>query len=269
NANNASMQLSEDGKSIFVLANGSLSKIDASSGDRKPISFTADLDIDGAAEREHLFSHMWRQTKQKFYRADMHGVDWAFYRDQYAPKLAGITNNRDFAVLLSEILGELNASHTGGRYRPAPEPGAASTASLGVFLDNDYRGDGVRIAEILDNGPLDRSAIDAAPGDVITHIDGVAIDDSTNYHRLLDQKAGKRVRVTLRTGDAEPRDVVVRPVSLGAESNLLYQRWVRARRDLVEQLSGGRLGYMHVRGMNDPSFRDFYSEALGRHFEKE
>ena len=107
-ANSVSMEMSRDGKTLFVLANGALSQINASSGERKPIAFSASQDIDGDAEREHLFEHVWRQTLQKFYRPDMHGVDWAFYRDQYAPKLKGITNNRDFATLLSEILGELN-----------------------------------------------------------------------------------------------------------------------------------------------------------------
>jgi Tol biopolymer transport system component/C-terminal processing protease CtpA/Prc len=269
NANSVAMQMSDDGKSIFILSNGSLSKIDAGSGERKSISFSAELDIDGHAEREHLFEHVWRQTKQKFYREDMHGVDWEFYRDQYQPKIAGITNNRDFAVMLSEILGELNASHTGGRYRPDPMPGATSTAALGVFFDRSYNGEGERIVEILENGPLDRANIEVEAGDVITHIDGVALDDSTNYYSLLDGKSGDRVRLTVRNAAGESRDVVVRPISAGAENNLLYERWVRSRRDLVDQLSNGRLGYMHIRGMNDASFRDFYSEVLGRHFDKE
>jgi Tol biopolymer transport system component/C-terminal processing protease CtpA/Prc len=269
NAGSASMQLSTDGKTIYLLANGSLSKIDASSGDKKPIGFSAELDIDGDAEREYLFSHVWRQTLEKFYRPDMHGVDWAFYRDQYEPKLAGIHNNRDFAVLLSEILGELNASHTGGRYRPSGNEGNDSTAALGVFFDNRYNGQGKRIVEIVDNGPLDRANLEVSTGDVITHIDGVAIDNNANYFALLEGKSGDRTRLTILDADGEARDIVVRPISTGAESNLLYERWVRARRDLVEQLSGGRVGYMHVRGMNDASFRDFYSEALGRNFDKE
>lgn len=268
NANNAGMHLSEDGKTIYVLANGSLSKIDASSGEKKPIGFSAELDIDGDAEREYLFSHVWRQTLEKFYRPDMHGVDWEFYRDQYEPKLTGIHNNRDFAVLLSEILGELNASHTGGRYRPGSKPGDASTAALGVFFDNRYNGEGMRIIEIVDNGPLDRANLEVNAGDVITHIDGAAIDDA-NYFDLLEGKSGDRTRLTVVDPDGETRDIVVRPISTGAESNLLYERWVRARRDLVEQLSGGRIGYMHVRGMNDASFRDFYAEVLGRNFDKE
>ncbi len=269
NADSASMDLSKDGKTIFLLADGSLSSIKAEGGEQKSISFSADLTIDSDAEREHLFEHVWRQTRQKFYRPDMHGVDWSFYRKQYLPKLAGIHDNRTFAELLSEILGELDASHTGGRYRPSPDQGAARTASLGVFYDNDHQGPGARIAEIMQNGPLDRAEFDIEAGMVITHIDGELITPDRNLYSLLDRKQGDRVRLTIRRPNGETFDEVVRPVSLGEENELRYQRWVRQRRDIVDEASGGRLGYMHVRGMNDPSFRVFYGEALGRHFDKE
>lgn len=269
NANDARMEMSKDGKSIFILANGSLSKIDASSGDRKTISFSADLNVDESTERQRLFEHVWRQTLQKFYRPDMHGVNWAYYRDQYAPKVRGLTSNREFANVLSELLGELNASHTGGRYRPDRKPGDTRTASLGVFFDRSHNGDGFRIAEIINNGPLDRAEYKLQPGDVITHIDGEQLTRAVNIHALLDGKVGDRVRLTIARDGADPRDIVVRPVSISEETELVYQRWVRANRDMVERLSDGRIGYMHVRGMNDPSFRNFYSEALGRHFDKD
>jgi len=269
NANSASMTLSGDGSTIFMLANGSLSKIDAKSGEQTPIAFGADLEIHGDTERAHLFEHVWRQTKQKFYRPDMHGVDWEFYREQYEPKLAGLNNNRDFAIVLSEMLGELNASHTGGRYFDQREDGDASTASLGVFYDTERRGSGVRIAEIMEGGPLDKAELDIEPGMIITEIDAEPIDANRSFHALLDGKAGDRVRLTLRTGDGGTIERVVKPVSLGRENQLRYERWVRQRRAIVDEASDGRLGYVHVRGMNDPSFREFYSEVLGRHFDKE
>lgn len=270
NAENASMRLSDDGATIFLLADGSLSSINAESGEQKSIAYAASLEIDGDRERAHLFDHVWRQTKRKFYVPDMHGVDWSFYREQYEPKLAGVGTNRTFAELLSELLGELNASHTGGRYRPASADGDARTASLGVFYDNEHAGDGLRIAEIMRGGPLDRAELDIEAGMVITHIDGVALGPAQNLYELLNRKEGERVRLTLRAdGRDAPFDAVVRPVGLGEENELRYQRWVRKRREIVDEASGGRLGYMHVRGMNDPSFRAFYAEALGRHFDKE
>lgn len=269
NASNASMQLAEDGKSIFVLAGGSLSKIDVGGGDRKSIGFSATMQIDPHAEREHLLHHVWRQTRDKFYRPDMHGVDWEFYLGQYEPKLAGITNNRDFADLLSELLGELNASHTGGSFRGSDTDGNTSTAGLGVLYDQDYVGNGMRIAEVLKNGPLDKAELGVAAGDVITAVDGVTIDSGTNFFAQLDGKSGDRVRLALRSAAGDGRDVIVRPTSLGAENQLLYERWVRTRDEIVREASGGRLGYAHVRGMNDGSFREFYEQVMGKHYDKE
>lgn len=275
-ASAASMHLSDDGKSIFLLSGGSLSKVDASSGERKNISFSADLTVDGDAERRHLLHHVWRQTQEKFYRPDMHGVDWEFYLQQYEPKLDGITNNHDFAELLSEMLGELNASHTGGSDIRPRQDGDADTASLGVIYDQDYNGPGIRIAEVLPNGPLSKSELDVEDGDVLLAIDGRTLEDAVNLYALLDGKTGDRVRLTIRDNDAideegEPqsREIVVQPVSRGQLNELLYDRWVRTRNEIVEKASGGRLGYAHVRGMNDASFREFYEQAMGKHYDKE
>ena len=264
------MEMSEDGKTIYLLAGGSLSKVDTKSGKREPIKFAAEMVVDRIAERAHNFDHVWRQTKSKFYRPDMHGVDWAFYRDQYAPKLAGVHTNEEFAQILSEMLGELNASHTGGFTIGGGGPGSASTAVLGVIYDQEFDGPGRRIAEILENGPLDRAAFEQVDvGTVILAVDGVRIGDGVNYYAQFDGRAGERVRLTIQTGDGPEEDIVVKPISAGAQNQLLYERWVRTREALVEELSGGRLGYAHVRGMNDAAFREFYEQVMGKHFDKE
>lgn len=268
-ADSASMELSAEGDAIFLLADGSLSKIDTKGGEKKPIQFTAEAALDAGEERQRIFDHVWRQTRQKFYREDMHGVDWAFYREQYEPKLAGITNNRDFAELLSELLGELNASHTGASYRGGGGGAADRTASLGVFYDNEHQGPGVRIAEIMEGGPLDRADLEIEEGMILTHIDGVELGDGVNLYEQLNRKAGERVRLRFSGAEGEPIDQVVRPIGLGEESQLRYERWVRQREQIVDRLSNGRLGYAHVRGMNDASFRQFYSDVMGEHFEKQ
>ena len=106
-------------------------------------------------------------------------------------------------------------------------------------------------------------------GAVIRAIDGVELTADRNAWSLLAGKAGDRVRLTVESPDGARTDHVVKPISSGAESQLRYERWVRQRRDLVEELSGGRLGYVHVRGMNDQSYRVVKSEVLGRHYQKE
>jgi Tol biopolymer transport system component/C-terminal processing protease CtpA/Prc len=272
NARRASMEVVEDGKEVFLLADGTLKKISIKRSDGKPpeegksksISLSPKMNIRPDEENAYLFEHAWRQTKEKFYNPDMHGVDWDWYHDQYVAKLPSIRHRRDFAELLSEMLGELNASHTGARYIGAS--GGEQTASLGAFFDPDFAGPGLKIAEVMVGGPMDDPKLGIEAGMIVTAIDGTELGDRVNVNRLLADRAGKRVRLGLHTkgGDVEK---VLRPISLGRESQLRYRRWVEQRRAQVEKLSKGRIGYVHVRGMNDASFRVAYSEILGRYFD--
>ncbi|MCO7224966.1 S41 family peptidase [Pleionea sp. CnH1-48] len=266
-AESISMEMDKEGKNIFLLADGKLSKVSLADGKSKPISFAAEMELNASAERDYLFEHIWRQTKQKFYLENMHGVDWDGLKKEYKMKLKSINNNRDFAFLMSELLGELNASHTGARYRPAG--GGDNTASLGFYPDYNYNGKGVKIAEVIAKGPLDRDDLSIKPGTVITAVDGVKLDSDANLYQLLNHKAGKRVRLTLKPRKKKSYSVVVKPESRGATQQLRYERWVEQRRALVDKLSNGRLGYVHVKGMNTASFQEVYSEVLGRNSGKE
>ena len=268
----ATVRFSKDGKHAFLLQNGKLSKVDLSgaiSGGKaknKPIAFAAEMTIDGPAERDYIFEHAWRQVKRKFYDENLHGVDWPALKENYAAFLPSINNNYDFAELLSEMLGELNASHTGARFRPQ-RPDGDATAAFGLLYDVNYDGDGLKVAEVIDRGPCDAADCKIKPGVVITHINGIKLTQDVNPWKLLNRKAGKPQRLTLQ-GDEEWEEVI-RPISVGAENNLLYERWIANCRKMCEELSDGRIGYVHVRGMNDGSFRRVYSEVLGKNNEKE
>lgn len=195
----------------------------------------------------------------------MHGVDWEMLTAEYRKFLPHIRNNYDFAELLSEYLGELNVSHTGSGFRAPAGKNSASTANLGVFFDLGWTGDGLKVDEIIAQGPFDRSDSKLEAGDIIVAINGERILKGMDYYPLLDGKAGERVLVTIMKASGEEVEEVVVPVSSGAVNSLLYKRWVRHNAVMVEKLSGGRLGYVHIEGMNDPSFRTVYSDILGRY----
>ena len=263
------LQLDAKGENGFVLVDGGIQKfkVPKDTGDVKAeaLAFTAEMRVDHAAERAQMFDHVWRQTLQKLYVQDMNGVDWAAYRKVYEKFLPFIADNHDFAECLSEMLGELNVSHTGASYRPRRED-ADATAALGAFFDESHAGAGLKIAEIIEGSPLSsaRSAIRA--GMVIEKIDGVAIAPGMEFDSLLNAKAGKRVELALLDPASGKRfEQAVKPIALGDQGELLYKRWTKIERDMVDRLSGGQLGYVHVRGMDDASYRDVYSEVLGRH----
>ena len=164
--------------------------------------------------------------------------------------------------MLSELLGELNASHTGARYYG---PGATlQTACLGVFYDNTYDGDGLKIKEIIAKGPFAVKKTDVTTGCIIEEIDGQKILKGADYYPLLEGKAGKPVRLSVYNPSNGKRfDVTVKAISYGQQEDLLYKRWVERNRQLVDKLSNGRIAYVHVKGMDSPSFRTVYSELLG------
>ena len=231
----------------------------------EPISVNAEMEMDLAAEREYMFNHVYRQEKERFYNQKMHGVDWEMFTAEYRKFLPHIKNNYDFSELLSEYLGELNVSHTGSGFRAPAGKNNASTANLGVFFNLGWTGDGLKVDEIIAQGPFDRSDSNLEAGDIILAINGERILKGMDYYPLLDGKAGERVLVTIKKASGVEVDEVVVPVSAGVVNSLLYKRWVRHNAAMVEKLSGGRLGYVHIEGMNDPSFRTVYSDILGRY----
>lgn len=255
-------------ENLFIISGNGIEKLSLSDGSKTPVEFSALYTRTPSAEREYIYDHVLSQVEAKFYDENLHGVDWKKYGEEYRRFLPYINNNRDFATLLSEILGELNASHTGGRYYG--NGAQLSTASLGAFFDSNYDGDGLKIAEVIARGPLSVTKADIHTGDIIMSIDGVKIGAGTDYYPLLEGKSGRKVKLEVKpAAGGDTRSVEVKATSQGAVGNLLYQRWVEHNQAMVDSLSGGRLGYVHVRGMDSESYRSVYQDLLGKYRNRE
>lgn len=258
------LQPDSAGTKLFSLSNGRMKILDTSNNSTKYIDFKAVYDFSPSAEREYIFSHMYQQVKDKFYDKSLHGVDWDKYTAEYRRFLPYISNDIDFAEMLSEVLGELNASHTGGRAY-TNTPALEETAFLGAFFDDTYTGDGLKVSEIIARGPIAIKANAIKAGDIITAIDGTQIKAGEDYFPLLAGKAGERVRITVAHSDGKSSDYTVKPVDSGANRSLLYKRWVERNQKVTDSISGGKIGYVHIQGMDSPSFRTIYDEVLGRY----
>lgn len=253
---------------IFICGGGGMREIDMRSGRPERIEFEAFFNYRPYAEREYIFEHAWQQVKDKFYMKDLHGVDWNGYKKVYEKFLPYINNNYDFAEMLSELLGELNASHTGARY--SGRGGAMPTASLGVFYDETYKGDGLKIKEIPAKSPFAQIKTKVTEGCIIEQIDGREVKKGEDYFPLLEGKVGRKIRLAVYNPDTKERfEETIRGIGAGQWNEVLYHRWVERNRTEVERLSGGRLGYIHIEAMNSESFRETYSELLGRYRHKE
>ena len=216
-------------------------------GKVRPLPLSAELDVDFATEKLEIFSQAWR-TLATFY-ADPHfnGVDWNRVHTTYAAYVNGAHNPVELRRLLNLMVGELDSSHSGvgaPRGRPAAQSGYLGAEFDGVAYARTHR---LRIAEILPLGPL-ALARGVKVGDELEAVDGTPLTASTNLEALLENMAGKRV--VLRIAG---HDVTVAPVDATTASGLAYRAWVATRRALVDKLSGGRLGYVHLLDMSEAS----------------
>lgn len=266
-AGSLTLQPDAEGKNLFLLGSSSMRKMSLSGGKIESITFKAKQKIDPAKEREYLFDYILDEVDARFFDPSMHGVDWKALGESYRKFLPHINNNADFAEMAGELLGELNVSHTGCRYHPAasPEP----TASLGLLYDMTYTGDGLKVETILENGPFDFASSRLVPGSTITAVNGRHISSDDNYTDAFNNLAGTKTLVSFTLPSGQNVDEIVIPVKASVHNNLLYNRWVKRNESLVDSLSGGRLGYVHLRAMNDESFRTVYSDILGKYNECE
>ena len=179
----ASLETDKEGKNLFLLNGRNMQKLNLANNELEPVTYSATVKMDAAEERAYMFEHIYKQELKRFYDIDMHKVDWKALTEAYRKFLPHISNNYDFAELLSEWLGELNVSHTGGRYSPSL-PGER-TAQTGLLFDWDYQGAGLRIAEVVEKGPCDKAQTLIRAGVTVEQIDGTAIGPETDASLLL------------------------------------------------------------------------------------
>jgi tricorn protease len=230
---------------------------------RRRVTFTVRVRIDRQAEWAQMFGDAWRTMKYRFYDPKMHGKDWDAARAKYEPLVAHVGERQELLNIINEMIGELNASHTGAA-PPGGRGGGAgvSTGYLGLDLEPDARAGRYRVAYIYEDGPADKDWVKVSVGDYLLAIDGKPVKAGDNYWALLNYRLNRKVELTL---NSKPTDegawkTRIAPITLGQHNQLRYERWVKERRALVDKLSNGRIGYVHIQAMNEPSLRRFEKE---------
>lgn len=256
-----------DSKEIFYLENGRVQAMNLESRQARAVAVTADVDVDFARDKTEVFQQAWSFLNNHFYDEKFHGIDWAAQRTRAAPYVEASRTPDELRRVLSLMIGELNASHTGiGPPQTMPRP----TGNLGIRFDRqEYETAGrLRIIEVIRLSPADVSGI--KPGQYLTAVDGAAMDARTNLVELLEHKSGRRVDLSIAddAAGANKREIAVSPVSGTQEKALLYRHWVEDMRDYVHKASGGRLGYVHMLDMSasslDQLYLDLDAENTGR-----
>jgi tricorn protease len=233
----------------------------APSGSARRVSFTARVEIDHEAQRRQVFEESWRIMRHRFYDPAMHGVDWAKAKDTYKPLLAHVGDQEDLHDVIMMMIGELNASHTGispGARGGMRDSGTAQTRFPGIELEADPSGL-YKVTHIYKHGPADKDYVKVRVGDFLLAVDGQDVKAGDNYWKLFTSAPGGKFELLVNSKPVREGawTTKVRPVSATQYGTLQYERWVADRRALVDKLSGGKIGYLHIRQMNEPSLRQF------------
>jgi tricorn protease len=238
------------------------------------LPFKAKMVVKNAEVYGEMFEQSWRSLADYFYDPKFHGTDWEGVRRRYRPLVKHVALKEDLYALLYLMMGELNASHLGvGGFGSAPEQ---VTADLGLLFDDAYQGRGLKVAEVLKRGPADKRGIVLKAGEYILAIDGTEITPATNLSRVLNDKVGETVVLTVAaapTADLKDKKAVrrveLKAVSRAATGKLLYERWVEHNAKRVAELSKGKLGYIHIPSMNEDGLERFVRSLYSDNFDKE
>ncbi|HWX23262.1 MAG TPA: S41 family peptidase [Candidatus Binatia bacterium] len=237
---------------------------DSSSTPRR-INFTVRLEVDQIAERRQVFEEAWRVMKNRFYDPKMHGVDWAAAKETYEPLLGDIADSEELHNVIMEMIGELNASHTGisGGGNTDSTRERVQTRHPGFDLEPDASGY-YTVSQILKKGPADHDYVKLAPGNFILAVNGKELKTSDNYWRFFNLVPGRKFEFTV---NSKPQldgswSVSLEPLSSRALADLEYERWVDDHKKMVEKLCDGAIGYLHIRAMDAPSFEKFQRDLL-------
>ncbi|WP_397447497.1 S41 family peptidase [Polaribacter sp. R77954] len=252
---------SEVNGKFYFTSRGRLSELNPKTDKVTSYPHSAKYTSDFMAMNAQMFEEGTRVLTMGFYDPNFHGYDWKGLVKKYKPLALKASTAQDYAFVFNQLLGQLNASHMGYRGSTPEETNSDNIGLLGLEVKNTSKG--AEVVYVLDNSVADKSKVDLNVGDVITAINNVKIDKNTNFYRVLKNTRGDEVLLTLANG----KELVAR--TSGSLRNLQYQAWVESRKELVNKFSNGKLGYIHIQGMNAPSFERFERELKASGYGKE
>lgn len=249
-------QLSAKGDQILLQAGNDFAIVSAAADqkmDNKLDLTHLTMKIDPKVEWMQMYTDAWRIARDWFYDPNMHGMDWDGIREKYKPMAEAATHRTDLDYVLSEIAGEMNAGHIYVNSGDQPSVERQENGLLGAEFKKHKSGffeiTKIMAGENWNNNrrsPLTESAVDAKVGDFIIAINGNSTKNVANIYQMLEHSVGRTVDLTINSKPQKAGARVAHAKPIASESQLRYLNWVNERRAMVDQLSGGRIGYVHL-----------------------
>jgi len=271
------VDISLTGDRVVFVKGGAANSAPKAGGKVDSWPIEAQVQIEMSRQQRQKFLEAARVVGENFYHPTLKGLDWPKLTERYLSLAEKTRTAESFNRVVSGLFGELDGSHLG----ISGGSGAGGSGWTGPSISVGYLGvrvepveGGYRIVEITPNGPASRAGSRLAVGETIVEVDGAAFG-STSAVPTLDLSAamvgtgGKETLLKVRGVDGADRLVLIIPAGWGEWDRLRYAQIVQQRRDQVEKLSGGRLGYLHIRGMSEASVRDFERDLYAAGKDKE
>jgi tricorn protease len=271
------VQVSADKKRMLYYAGGEYAiseiKTDLKEEEGRLNLENLEMKIDPEKEWVQIFNDGWRIYRDYFYVENLHGIDWKNLKNNYGEWVPYVGHRADLDHILNEMVSEANVGHAYVNWGDFKNVKRIDGGLLGAKLEPDEKADKFRISEIYDSenwtssrrSPLTAPGVDVKEGDYLVSINGKEITAGDNPYAFLENLAGKRTEITVSTeaNGSNPRTSVIEPIK--SELELMYLTWVNQRREMVDKLSNGRIGYIHVPNTSTEGNRELFRGMYAYH----
>jgi C-terminal processing protease CtpA/Prc len=252
---------------LYFIENDQLKKLSLSTKKIESFSNNFKYSYDDFRLNKSIFEQVWEQFGRDFYDEDMHGADWDKLKKLFTPYLSYAYTPKILHSIVSEMIGKVNASHTGFYPRSNSERRTYSIAYTGMEFDmENFPKKGIRIKKVYRDAKL-KQPFDIKSGDILIAIDGKEISADKNLSRYLVDKVNEKIELTILSDNAEKK-INIKGLSYSQHYKLFYDNWVEERREKVDEFSNNQIGYAHIRSMNNTSYRDFMQDIFAKNFNK-
>ncbi len=244
--NPTNVMLDGSGKFLYYQKSSGFARMDVKTASTDNLPYQAKMKINYAEERKQIFEEAWRTIRDGFYDPNMHGVNWKAMHDKYEDRIVQASTTTDFTDMFNLMLGELNSSHMGLSAPPREQTNRETTGLLGAELTPTDKG--MLVKKVFNRTPASRQNSRLQVGDIITSVNGQQYNKEQNFYAFLNQTGDDKIILGLSNG----KEVIIRPAT--SQTEALYDDFIAGRQQLVDQYSNGRLGYVHIKSMDFPSF---------------
>jgi len=264
-----------DGKAILVSSRGNYGIIQPQPGQKIEDPIPTDgmeMDLVPKEEWRQIFNDTWRRYRDFFYDPNMQQVDWDELKERYGALIEDARTRWDVGNIQSNMQAELSAGHTYTFGGDTEDVEFRGTGYLGIDWEQD--GDLYRIKRIVRpaswdtqvRSPFDRPGVSVETGHYIHSVNGMPLETDKDPYAAFDGLDGKTVSLMVsEDGNREnAKEVIVKTLSQGEESQLRYLEWIENNRKMVDELSDGQLGYVYMSNTSAQGQRELVRMYYGQ-----